>query len=86
MHWDDYFISPCIRYEATYTSHEDIPAFQIVKRENEVARFGRIVRLPVGARLKTCGEGFNERTLTVQYQGSFYFVFIQDLECHSSEA
>jgi hypothetical protein len=36
-----------------------------MKLENEVAQFGPIVSLPAGAQLRTCGEGFNERTLKV---------------------
>jgi hypothetical protein len=83
MYCDDCFIPDWVSYIAIYTLNEEIAAFQILQRENEVARFGPIVSLPAGAQLRTCGEGFNERTLKVRYEGFFYFVFIQDLECHS---
>jgi hypothetical protein len=83
MYCDDCFIPHWVSYVAVYILNEEIVAFQILQSENEVARFGPIVSLPAGAQVRTCGEGFNERTLKVRYEGSFYFVLVQDLESHS---
>lgn len=43
-------------------------------------RLGTIVQLPEGTQVEVCGEGFNERTVKVSYQGGFYFIFLEDVE------
>lgn len=40
---------------------------------------GAISHLPDGAELTFCGDGFNETTLKVRWEGQSYFVFVQDL-------
>jgi hypothetical protein len=40
---------------------------------------GAISHLPEGAELTFCGEGFNETTLKVRWEGQFYFIFVQDI-------
>jgi hypothetical protein len=43
-------------------------------------RLGPIVSIPKGARLESCGFGFNERTIKARCQDRFYFIFLRDLE------
>ena len=65
--------------EATYRLSKEIPGMQLVPVAGG-ARLGPILRIPKGATIEAFGEGFNERTLKIRYQGSFYFVFLSDLE------
>jgi hypothetical protein len=57
-----------------------IAAINIEQTENGHTHLGLIGQLPQGAHLEVCGEGFNERTLKVRWEGRHYFVFVQDLE------
>ncbi|HZS53781.1 MAG TPA: hypothetical protein VFA65_05220 [Bryobacteraceae bacterium] len=38
-----------------------------------------LTRLPSGATVDICGDGFNERTTKVRYCDGYFFVFLQDL-------
>ncbi|MGI9074656.1 MAG: hypothetical protein ACR2JB_25815 [Bryobacteraceae bacterium] len=40
---------------------------------------GAISHLPEGAELTLCGEGFNETTLKIRWEGQSYFIFAQDI-------
>lgn len=42
-------------------------------------RLGTILQLPEGAELRLIGDGFNERTVKVAWEGANYFVFFEDL-------
>jgi hypothetical protein len=44
-------------------------------------RFAGYSELPKGAEVDVCGEGFNERSVTVRWHGQLFFVYRQDLEC-----
>lgn len=57
-----------------------ISAVQLMATEQGESRLGPITQLPPSAQLQICGDGFNERTVKVRWQESFYFVFRQDLE------
>lgn len=57
-----------------------IPALQLVALDNGRARWGPMVRLPAGAELMPCGEGFDDQTLRVRFGDSFYVVFQKDLD------
>jgi hypothetical protein len=48
---------------------------------NEAAknRCRQVVHLPASALVLTRGDGFNQRTIEVSYQGQLYFMFRQDL-------
>jgi len=80
MYLDSLFIPACTSEEPAYTLSDEIAAFQIIPTESGAARFGPVLRLPAGSQLHACGDGFNERTLKVRCNGSFYFVFLQDLD------
>jgi hypothetical protein len=57
-----------------------ISAIHLVIGGDEPGRLGTITQLPQSAHLEVCGDGFNERTVKVRWQGSFYFVFREDVE------
>ena len=42
-------------------------------------RLGTILQLPEGAQIRFIGDGFNERTVKVSWEGANYFVFLEDL-------
>jgi hypothetical protein len=46
---------------------------------------GTLVRLPGGVEVEICGEGFDERTAKVLWQGSTYYVFRDDLQLGFTE-
>ncbi len=43
-------------------------------------RLGTIVQLPEGAQVHVCGEGFDDRTTKVSWEGGFYYIFLEDVE------
>lgn len=68
-----------VRPGGTYVLTRNIPAIQIVP-EGEQNRLGLIAQLPQSAELEAWGSGFDPQTIKVRCNGSFYFVFLQDLE------
>jgi len=60
---------------------KNIAVIRLVGNEERGLHFGGVSELPEGAEVDLCGEGFNERTVKVQWHGEFFFVFLQDLEC-----
>lgn len=65
--------------DRTYVLTRNIPAIQIVP-DGEQNRLGLIAQLPQSAELEAWGTGFDPQTIKVRCNGSFYFVFLQDLE------
>jgi hypothetical protein len=63
----------------SYTLTNDIPGMQLVA-VGDGTRLGPILRIPKGADIDAFGEGFNERTQKIRYEGCFYFVFEADLK------
>jgi hypothetical protein len=41
---------------------------------------GTLSELPEAAQVVVSGDGFNSRTVKVEWQSRFYFVFLQDIE------
>lgn len=65
----------------SYTLPRNVSAIQVLpSNDGDRVRLGLITQLPEGAEVNSCGNGFNERTLKVQCDGNFYFVFLDDLE------
>ena len=62
-----------------YVLPANTSAIQVLAGPEGHSRLGMILRLPEGAQVEMCGEGFNERTVKVRCEGSLYFVFIEDL-------
>jgi hypothetical protein len=79
MFSDARFVAEWVVAQSSYKLTEAIPAFEIISGENGAERFGPVCRLPAGAELEACGEGFNQRSLKVQCGDRHYFVFLQDL-------
>ena len=66
-----------------------IPAFELVPEPNGQSKLGTISRLPCRAMLEVCGDGFNNRTIKVRMDATYYFVFRSDLpktECTYCDA
>jgi hypothetical protein len=66
-----------------------IPAFELVLEPNGQSKLGSISRLPCGALLEVCGDGFNNSTIKVRMDATYYFVFRSDLpkpECTYCDA
>lgn len=63
----------------THVLKEEIPAVQLVDMEHGHAHWGPLIRLPRGAELQECGDGFDDQTRLVRFSGCFYIVFVQDL-------
>ena len=57
-----------------------ICAIQTSVDESGGGKLGLLVQLETGTTIQVCGEGFNERTVKVNANGRFYFVFLQDIE------
>lgn len=65
--------------ERTYLIPDDIPAMEVIPATSGQPGLGPILRIPNGAEIECCDEGFNEKTVKVRWQGKFYFVFREDL-------
>jgi hypothetical protein len=59
---------------------EPIAAIQVLPaRENGLLRLGLLSRLPAGAVLHICGDGFDKLTAKVLVDGQYYFVFREEI-------
>jgi len=57
-----------------------VAAIQVLPpREDGRSRLGLLARLPAGAVLHICGDGFDERTAKVLVDGQYYFVFREEI-------
>jgi hypothetical protein len=65
--------------ENTYTLSRNISAIQVLHDSNDEVRLGTILQLPEGAQVRVTGDGFNERTVRVFWEGANYFVFLEDI-------
>lgn len=68
-----------------YTLSRNISAIQVTSSIDGRAQLGTIMQLPEGAQLDVCGDGFNDRTVKVRWEGTFYFIFRQDIESNAAE-
>jgi hypothetical protein len=66
--------------KTTYVLSRNISAIQVIPEGSGRMRLGTIHQLPDGAEVEICGEGFNDRTKKVFWEGGFYYVFTEDLE------
>jgi len=65
----------------SYTLGRNVAAIQILAGEGENrSQLGLITQLPEGMEVDIGGPGFNDRTVKVRCAGSFYYVFLEDLE------
>jgi hypothetical protein len=63
-----------------YMLSDEIYGMQLLPTNGRPFKVGPVIRLPRGAQLNACGEGFNDRTVKVCCNGSLYFVFLKDLD------
>jgi hypothetical protein len=66
-------------FTPTYRLPNTIAAIQACCARHGAPELGAISHLPEGAELEFCGDGFNEGTLKVRWEGQSYFVFMQDI-------
>ncbi len=63
-----------------YFLSKNISAIPVLSDEAGRKRMGTLLQLPEGARLETCGDGFDANTIKVSWEGSFYYVFLAEVE------
>ncbi|MBV8896862.1 MAG: hypothetical protein JO051_10160 [Acidobacteriaceae bacterium] len=63
-----------------YRLARNAPAMQITPDGSGKLRLGTLIRLPDGAEVEVCGEGFDDCTAKVVWHGSSYYVFRDDLQ------
>ncbi|MFL6354466.1 MAG: hypothetical protein ACJ74Z_21805 [Bryobacteraceae bacterium] len=66
-------------FTPTYRLPNSIPAIPASCACNGAPELGAISHLPEGAELVFSGEGFNDATVRVRWEGQSYFIFAQDL-------
>jgi hypothetical protein len=59
---------------------KNISALQVTYTENGSEVLGMFTQLPRDGGLRICGDGFNDRTIKVNFRGLYYFVFREDIE------
>ncbi|MFZ0592779.1 MAG: hypothetical protein WAM39_20130 [Bryobacteraceae bacterium] len=74
-------LSDALRPTRSYHLSNGVAVIRLVADENGVIHSGGLSELPKDADVDLCGDGFNERTVTVCWRGEFFFVYRQDLEC-----
>lgn len=62
-----------------YILRRSIPAIPVVADSSGRMQLGAISKLPAGAEVQLCGDGFNPATVKVNWSGGACFVFLQDL-------
>lgn len=66
--------------QSTYVLPRNVPAIQVIPDGLGRIRLGTVVKLPEGAEVHDCGEGFDQQTRKVCWQGGFYYIFTHDME------
>lgn len=66
-------------FTPTYRLPNTVAAIQASCAREGAPELGAISHLPEGAELEFCGDGFNDSTLKVRWEGQSYFVFMQDI-------
>jgi hypothetical protein len=59
-------------------------AIQIIPDGYDRIRMGTLLQLPEGARVEINGEGFDNRTVRIAWEGNCYYAFREDLEAAES--
>lgn len=55
-------------------------AMQVLTAEDGSKRMGLLTQVELSANIKTCGPGFNDRTVLVRLDDSLYYMFREDLK------
>ena len=64
----------------TFTLPRNISAIQALPEPDGGVRLGTILQLPEGTQVRVCGDGFNDRTVRVIWEGGYFFIFLEDIE------
>ncbi len=59
-------------------------AIQIIPDGYGRIRMGTLLQLPEGARVEINGDGFDDRTVRIAWEGACYYAFRDDLETAES--
>lgn len=78
--WNAVSITDDVEADQPFTLSDDVSAIELVRIENGKARLGPVLKIPQGAEIHFCGEGFNNQTLKVRWENQFFFVFLEDLK------
>lgn len=78
--WNAVSITDDVEADQPFTLSGDVSAIELIRIENGDAGLGPVLKIPEGAEIHFCGEGFNDQTLKVRWEDQFYFVFLQDLQ------
>ena len=65
--------------QQTITVLNEISALELISNISG-SHSRQITPVPKGACLQVCGQGYNERTIQVRWEGRLCFVFLQDVE------
>ncbi len=66
--------------KTTLTLPKNTAAIQICPDTHGKIRLGTLMQLPSGARLEVIGDGFDENTARVAWEGSSYYIFLEESE------
>jgi hypothetical protein len=58
-------------------------AIQLIPDSDGRIKLGTLLHLPAGARVEVNGEGFNAETTRVSWQGSCYYIFLDEISNQS---
>ena len=64
--------------KSTLTLPRNTAAIQICSDGNGKIRLGTLMQLPGGANLELIGDGFDRHTARVAWEGSSYYIFLED--------
>ena len=65
-----------------YRLAKNAPAMQVLPDASGKLRPGTLIRLPEEAEVEICGAGFDDRTAKVLWEGSTYYIFLDDLQAY----
>jgi hypothetical protein len=69
-----------------YLLRDNIAAMEVMPSTAGEPSLSPVLRIPEGAEIEYCGEGFNEQTVKVRWREKFYFVFREDLQAQRRPA
>lgn len=61
-------------------------AMQVLTAEDGSKRIGLLTQVDLSGSIRTCGPGFNDRTVLVRLNDSYYYMFREDLKTAGIES
>lgn len=62
------------------TRQQKASAMQVLTGEDGTRRMGLLTQVELSGNIRTCGPGFNDRTVLVRLNDSLYYMFREDLK------